>query len=145
MNDDRVVLLERLIPAPPETVFDAWVKSEMLIKWWGPEGFDVPAHDLDARPGGQWHTTMRSPEGKLYTASGIYRAIERPQRLVFTWGWDDEDGMRGHDTEVTVTFEPAPGGTRLLLLHQTFEDAESRDDHRVGWSSALDGLGRLFA
>ena len=137
--------LVRLIPAPPEAVFDAWVESEILVKWWGPEGFDVPAHDLDVRPGGQWHTTMRSPDGTLHTASGIYRVIERPRRLVLTWGWDDEDGMRGDETEVTVTFELAPGGTRLVLVHKTFETIESRDNHRDGWSSSLERLTRLFA
>jgi len=145
MSDDRILRLERLIPAAPEAVFDAWVESEILVNWWGPEGFDVPAHDLDVRPGGQWHTTMRSSDGTLHTASGIYRVIERPRRLVLTWGWDDEDGMRGDETEVTVTFELAPGGTRLVLVHKTFETIESRDNHRDGWSSSLERLTRLFA
>jgi uncharacterized protein YndB with AHSA1/START domain len=47
--------------------------------------------------------------------SGIYRTIERPRRVVFTWGWDDDAGTRGHETEITVTFAPAPGGTRMVL------------------------------
>jgi uncharacterized protein YndB with AHSA1/START domain len=126
-------------------VFDAWVDSDILVKWWGPEGFDVPALDMDVRLGGQWHTTMRSPEGKLHSASGIYRTIERPRRLVLTWGWDDEDGMRGDETEVTVTFDPEPGGTRLVLLQEEFDTRENRDSHQEGWSSSLDKLSRRFA
>src|ERR1700687_2996472 len=61
--------------------------------------------------------------------SGVYRVIDRPRRLVFTWAWDEDDGSRGHETEVTVTFDAAPGGTRLRLLQQTFQNAEVRDKH----------------
>jgi uncharacterized protein YndB with AHSA1/START domain len=145
MTDDRVLRLERLIPATPEQVFDAWAKPELLAKWWGPDGFDVPKYALDVRPGGSWRTTMRSPQGQLHTVSGVYRVIERPRRLVFTWAWDQDDGNRGHETEITVTFESAPGGTKLVLLQQSFVEKESRDKHSHGWSSSFDCLVRLFA
>jgi uncharacterized protein YndB with AHSA1/START domain len=145
MTDDRVLRLERLIAAAPDKVFDAWAKPELLVKWWGPDGFDVPKCALEVRAGGSWLTTMRSPEGSLHTVSGVYRVIERPRRLVFTWAWDQDDGSRGHETEVTVTFEPAPGGTKLVLQQQSFVETESRDKHRHGWSSSFDCLARLLA
>jgi uncharacterized protein YndB with AHSA1/START domain len=145
MTDDRVLRLERLIAAAPDKVFDAWAKPELLVKWWGPDGFDVPKCALEVRAGGSWLTTMRSPEGSLHTVSGVYRVIERPRRLVFTWAWDQDDGSRGHETEVTVTFEPAPGGTKLVLQQQSFVEKESLDKHRHGWSSSFDCLARLFA
>jgi len=145
MTDDAVLRLERLIPAPPDKVFDAWTEPDLLAKWWGPDGYDVPAQDLDVRPGGRWWTTMRSPEGGRHTVRGVYRTIDRPRRLVFTWAWDQDDGTRGHETEVTVTFEPAPGGTRLVLLQQAFAEKESRDKHGEGWSSSFDCLARLFS
>ncbi len=107
------------------------------------EGFDVPSHHLDVRPGGRWRTTMRSPDGKLRTVSGVYNTIEPPRRLVFTWGWDDDNGVRGHETEVTVTFEPTPGGTRLKLVQQVFQDREVRDLHNGGWASSFNKLQRL--
>jgi uncharacterized protein YndB with AHSA1/START domain len=141
--DDRVLRLERLIAAPPESVFALWTEPEKLVQWWGPEGCDVPASALDVRPGGHWKTTMRTPEGKLHTVSGVYRVIEPPRRLVFTWGWDDDRGVRGHETEVTVTFDAAPGGTRLVLQQQTFASAEQRDKHGQGWSSSLVCLERF--
>jgi uncharacterized protein YndB with AHSA1/START domain len=143
MSDDDVLRLERLIAAPPERVFALWTEPDLLVKWWGPEGFDVPVHSLDVRNGGRWRTTMRSPEGKLHTVSGVYRVIEPPRRLVFTWGWDDEQGRRGHETEVTVTFESAPGGTRLVLQQQAFQNKESRAQHSHGWESSFDCLERV--
>ena len=142
--DDKVLRVERLIAAPPELVFSLWTEPEKLVRWWGPEGFNVPASAMDVKPGGSWRTTMRSPEGALHTVSGVYRAIEPPRRLVFTWGWDDDKGVRGHETEVTVTFEAAPGGTRLVLQQQTFADSTQRDRHGKGWSSSFDSLERFI-
>jgi uncharacterized protein YndB with AHSA1/START domain len=141
--NDRELRLERLIAAPPERVFELWSEPELLVRWWGPEGFDVPAHAIDVRPGGHWRTTLRSPDGSRLNVSGVYRAIVPPRRLVFTWGWEDDKGTRGHETEVTVTFEPAPGGTRLVLLQQIFEDKATRDRHGTGWSSSFDCLAKL--
>jgi uncharacterized protein YndB with AHSA1/START domain len=85
---------------------------------------------------------MRNPEGKDHTVSGIYRVIEPPRRLVFTWAWDDDAGMRGHETEVTVTFEPAPGGTRMTLVQQTFADVDGRGRHAHGWTLSFVCLAR---
>src|ERR1700751_4031152 len=121
--------LERFIAAPPAPVFALWTEPELLVKWWGPEGYDIPVHALDVRPGGAWRTTMRAPSGKLSIVSGLYRLIEPPRRLGFTWAWEDEKGARGHETEVTVNFAPAPGGPKLTLLQQEFANAESPHLH----------------
>jgi uncharacterized protein YndB with AHSA1/START domain len=139
---DTELHLERLIAAPPERVFALWTEPDQLVRWWGPEGYDVPSHKIDVRPGGHWRTTLRRPEGKLLTVSGVYRAIEPPRRLVFTWAWEDEHGARGHETEITVTFAPAPGGTKLVLVQKEFATKDSRDQHEHGWASSLDCLSR---
>jgi uncharacterized protein YndB with AHSA1/START domain len=141
-DDDRVLRLERLIAAPPERVFALWTEPALLVQWWGPEGYDLPTRELDVRPGGRWRTTMRRPDGARVTASGVYRVIDKPRRLVFTWAWDEDDGTRGHETEVTVTFQAAPGGTRLALVQQRFRGKAERDRHDHGWSSSFDRLAR---
>jgi uncharacterized protein YndB with AHSA1/START domain len=134
--------LERLIAAPPERLFALWTDPEQVMRWWWPEGYQLPSCQLDVRPGGAWLTTVLTPDGQRKTVSGIYRVVEAPRRLVFTWGWLGDDGTRGHETEVTITFEPVPGGTRLVLLHQSFESKERRDEHGRGWSSSFDRLAR---
>jgi uncharacterized protein YndB with AHSA1/START domain len=141
--NDNVLVLERLIPAPPERVFEYWTEPELVAKWFGPGDFDVPSSDLDLRPGGKWRTTIRSPEGELRTVSGVYNTIDPPHRLVFTWAWDSDDGVRGHETQVTVTLEPTPGGTRLRLVQEDFQNREVRDRHNGGWTSSLSKLQRL--
>ena len=81
---------------------------------------------------------MRSPEGTVRTKRGVYREVVPPERLVFTYAWEDADGNPGHEMHVTVTFEPQ-GEQTLLTLHQTgFEDVPERDSHRDGWTSCFE-------
>ncbi len=142
---DTELRVERLIPAPPERVFALWTEPDQLVKWWGPEGYQVPAIAMDVRPGGSWRTTMIGTDGVTRIVSGVYRAIEPPRRLVMTWGWHDDKGGRGHETEITVTFAPAPGGTKLVLLQKEFATKAERDGHNAGWSSSFDKLARIGA
>jgi uncharacterized protein YndB with AHSA1/START domain len=137
--------LERLIPSPPDVLFALWTEPAQLLKWWAPEGFEPTIHCLDARPAGRWRVAMRSADGRLIVTSGIYRIVDPPHRIVFTWAWEDVSGARGQETEVTVSFEATPGGTRLVLLQETFESEERRDAHRVGWSSCFDRILQLIS
>ena len=100
---------------------------------------------MDPRPGGAYRGSMRSPESTLYSRRGVYREIVPPERLAFTFAWEDAAGDLGHETIVTVTFAEQ-GGKTLLTLHQaTFETVERCDDHRRGWTIALDNLERLYS
>ncbi len=142
MSDDTTLVIERILPADPETVFEAWTNPDILAKWWGPDGVTIPNHELDVRPGGKWSTTMHSDEMGNRTVSGEYRTIDPPKRLVFTWGWIDDDGTRGHETEVDVTFDRIETGTRMKLVQTVFENAHQRDMHNMGWDSSFDCLER---
>jgi uncharacterized protein YndB with AHSA1/START domain len=141
--NDTTLHLERLIAAPPELVFALWTEPASLVSWWAPEGYQPDSHALDTRPGGRWRTSFRGSDNSVLTMSGVYRIVEPPRRLAFSWAWEDAGGARGHETEVTVSFEAAPGGTRLVLLQQRFESSEARDHHDGGWSAALDRLTKL--
>jgi uncharacterized protein YndB with AHSA1/START domain len=136
---DSELRLERLIAAQPDSLFELWTEPELLITWWGPEGYETTAPALDVRPGGRWRITMRTSDGAVRTVSGVYRTVEPPRRLVFTWAFE-EGGVRGDETEVAVTFEAAPGGSRLVLLQRTFA---TRDRHQQGWSSSFGRLSRI--
>jgi len=140
---DRTLIVERVFKAPPERVFNAWTDPAILVKWWGPEGYTTPDCDMDVRPGGAWRTRMTGPDGD-HVVSGIYREIVPPKRLVMTWGWE-RDGERGHVTEIDLTFEPAPEGTRVRLVQRVFQSVEARDLHNMGWSSSFNDLDKLFA
>ncbi|MCR9138774.1 MAG: SRPBCC domain-containing protein [Alphaproteobacteria bacterium] len=142
--DDQILVVERILSAPPEAVFDAWVKPELLVQWWGPEGMSIPHHTLDVREGGAWETTMRNKDGGEVNCSGIYRVIDRPNRLVFSWAWLQADGSRGPETDIEVTFTAVDGGTKMTLDQRSFADVESRDNHGIGWNSSFNCLEKLF-
>ena len=143
-NEAPVLRLSRSFAAPRERVFRAFTVPAQLVKWWGPKGWSAPACTLDARPGGAWRTVMRSPEGQDHVVSGVYREVLPPERLVFTWAWDEEGG-RGHETVVTIELTETPGGTRLELTQGPFESEDRRDRHNQGWSSSLDCLDEALA
>jgi uncharacterized protein YndB with AHSA1/START domain len=63
---------------------------------------------------------------------------------VMTWGWE-EDGKRGHETVIEVTFEPASSGTKMRLVQSVFESENSRDMHNQGWTSSFNDLERILA
>jgi len=138
--DETALRLERLIPSPPEVLFAFWTEPAKLLTWWGPEGYETSVHSLDTKPGGRWRITLRRSDAGVRAVSGVYRIVEPPRRLAFTWAWEDETGTRGQETEVMVTFEATPGGTRLVLVQQHFESKPARDNHTVGWSSSFDRL-----
>jgi uncharacterized protein YndB with AHSA1/START domain len=135
---DTTLRLERLIASPPETLFALWTEPAHLIRWWAPDGYEPVVEALETRPGGRWRIILRRADGGERAASGIFRIVEPPRRLAFTWAWDDTSGARGHETEVRVSFEPAPGGTRLVLVQSRFESKQACDNHSAGWSAALD-------
>jgi uncharacterized protein YndB with AHSA1/START domain len=137
---ETTLRIERLIASPPDVLFALWIEPVYLLKWWTPDGCEASVDALDVRPGGAWRTTLRKPDGSQASTSGVYRIVEPPRRLSFTWAWEGDDGARGHESEVTVTFEATPGGTRLVLVQQRFESKDVCDRHVVGWSAALDRM-----
>jgi uncharacterized protein YndB with AHSA1/START domain len=141
--EDRILRIERLIAAPPDMLFALWIEPAELVKWWAPDGLVAEVDTLDVRPDGRWRTVLRRPDGSGLAASGVYRIVEPPRRLAFTWAWEDASGARGHETEVSVSFEPAPGGTRLVLVQQSFENAQARDNHNRGWAASFDRIGAI--
>lgn len=145
MGNDQVLTIERKFNASPEAVFDAWTNPNILSQWWGPEGVSIPALDLDVKEGGTWTTTMYSDQMGNKIVSGSYTAIERPNRLVLTWAWTEEDGSRGHETEIEVLFEKSGDGTKMTMHQQKFTDASDRDSHNMGWVSSFNCLEKTLA
>jgi uncharacterized protein YndB with AHSA1/START domain len=98
MRDDRVLVITRVLDAPRDRVFAAWVDQRQAAQWWGPRGFITVSNEMDVRVGGEWRRCMRSPEGKEHCSRGVYREIVKPERLVFTFIWE-QGGAPGHGPE----------------------------------------------
>jgi uncharacterized protein YndB with AHSA1/START domain len=139
----QTLRLERLIPASPESLFALWVEPEQIKRWWAPDGYTAVVDRLEVRAGGRWRIVLRESTGAERAVGGVFHVVEPHRRLAFSWAWEEEEGKRGGKTEVTVSFEPTPGGTRLVLSHQNFNSEDARDRHLIGWSAGLERLMKL--
>jgi uncharacterized protein YndB with AHSA1/START domain len=139
--DKRELVIRRTFDAPRELVWKAFTELERARQWWGPKDFTVPVLEMDMRPGGAWHAVMRSPDGKEYPQSGVYREIVPPERLVFTLIWDDE----GPDSEMLCTFTFAERGnkTEMTFRKGPFTSEKRRKGEEEGWNECFDRLEAL--
>jgi uncharacterized protein YndB with AHSA1/START domain len=135
---DRELTVTRVIDAPRVLVFKAWTEPEQIARWWGPKGFTTVESEMDVRPGGAYRSVMRSPEGTDHRKVGVYREIVAPERIAFTFAWEDDEGRLGPELLVTVTLEDMGSRTRLTLHQSGFNRVEWRDSHMVGWTSCLE-------
>jgi uncharacterized protein YndB with AHSA1/START domain len=72
----------------------------------------------------------------------MFREMVAPSLLVFTFQWEEE-GERGIENLVTVTFEDLGGKTKLTLRQVPFQSDAERDGHGEGWGSTFDRLAEL--
>jgi len=135
--------VSRLIKAPRERVFAAWITPSDVVRWLGGEECHIQTATIDPRVGGEYHFKMKGSDGKP-GMSGVFREIKSPERLVFTWmtgGCNEE--MARVETLVTVEFTTQTGGTLVQLTHEGFPNEESREKHNYGWTCSFDKLEKL--
>src|SRR5690349_23970448 len=82
------IVVRRKMPAPREVVYEAWIDPEGLKEWMCPGDAISAEATLDVRVGGAFRITMRSKE-RVHEHVGIYRIVERPAKLSFTWSGVD--------------------------------------------------------
>lgn len=141
----RQLTITRVFDAPRSLVFQAWTRPEHFSRWLGPKDFMATFCQMDVRLGSTYRACIRSPEGTDHWMQGSYREIVEPERLVFTFAWEDEKGQPRHETIVTVIFTEQHGKTLLTFHQAVFESAEARDSHRSGWSECFDRLEAYLA
>ena len=142
----RELRITRVLEAPRELVFKAWIDPQHLINWWGPRGFSTPNCEMDARPGGSYQFRMRAASGREVIWSGVCRELIEPERLVLTCSIRNLDGsLVSAETVLTLTLEDQQGKTRLTLHQGVFDSDENCRAHGQGWNDALDRIGEYLA
>ncbi len=133
--------IRRTIAAPRERVFQAWTRPEEVKKWAAPGPMTVPVAEVDLRVGGQYRIEMVAPDGARHIATGEYREVTPPARLVYTWNW--ENGM-ARNSIVTVEFAARGQSTEVILRHERLPDEDSRQRHLEGWTGCMEKFVALF-
>jgi uncharacterized protein YndB with AHSA1/START domain len=128
----------RIVEASRPRVFAAWTKAEEMKHWMAPGELRVANAESDLRVGGTYLIHMRSPQGDDFTVSGVYREVQAPDRVVYTWHWAHDH--RTPDMIVTVEFFDRGNRTEIVLTHEGFPNMESRARHEHGWMGCLANL-----
>ena len=138
---EQALELVRVLKAPRERVFAAWIDPEQASRWWLPQDCTPVSCKMDVRAGGGWHRRMRAPDGRVVTKWGAYQEVTSPERLVFTYNTEYADGRIDPETLVTVTLEDlGQNRTRLTLRHERFWSESASIGHTGGWTGALNRL-----
>ena len=140
--DDTTLIITRLFEAPPARVFDAWLEREEWQSWIGPEGVDCEVHLLEPHVGGCYRLTMHVNGQPPIAVAGVFRVIERPRTLSFTWG---AEGDPSRQSLVTLAFVELQGKTEMTRRQGGLGSGANRDQFERGWSSALNKLARYLA
>jgi uncharacterized protein YndB with AHSA1/START domain len=120
---DTEIVMTRMFDAPRELVFEAHTSCEHMSHWWGPRRYELSSCDIDFREGGAWRMVQRGADGTEFGFHGEFREIVRPERISWTFEFE---GMPGHVSVDTVTFEDEDGKTRLTSVSR-FDSVEDRD------------------
>lgn len=145
--DANTLIITRIFDATRGRVFDAWARQDHFVQWMCPPGVEVTNGEIDVRPGGAWRIDGRHSGDRMFSMSGKYVEVKRPERLVFTWAHHAEGDFarpRGHETTVRVELRALGGKTELTLIHGPFADTPSMDDHDAGWTGSFDKLGAFL-
>lgn len=140
------LVIVRTLDAPRELVWKAWGDPTQMRRWMGPRGYTTVELSGEIRPGGAWRLCMQKDDtGEKLWQGGVYREVVEPERMVFTFAWDGDDGRPENEMLITLTFA-AQGQKTVMTLRQTqFRSVEQRDGHAGGWNSALDRFEEFVA
>lgn len=133
------VTVKRRIAAPAQRIFDAWLDPASLAEWMRPCASGTRHSDIkvDARVGGAFEIVMHVPSGPV-RHTGIYKTIDAPRRLVFTW---NSIHAGQNDSLVTVEFHPDGKATEIVITHERLPE-NARSAHTGGWTEILESLAR---
>jgi uncharacterized protein YndB with AHSA1/START domain len=148
MNDTKTqapprLVIRRTLAAPRARVYAAWTEPEQMRKWAGPGEITVPELESDLRVGGAYRMVMQKPDGERLAVRGTYREVRAPERLSYTFRWEEDSPEDEIDTLVTVEFYDLGEKTELVLTQERFRNEESRNNHALGWEASFDNLARI--
>ncbi len=155
--EGKEFVVTRLFNASRELVWKAFTESERLAQWWGPKGLPIKVHKLELRPGGVFHYSMHSPDGKIWWGKFVYREIIAPEKIVFINSFSDANGgITRHPLSATwprevmntLTLVEREGKTTLTLrggpINATEEEQKTFEEGYLsmqeGFKGTLDQL-----
>ena len=138
----NTIQIHRVLRAPPERVYRAFLDADALAKWMPPHGFTAKVHALDARVGGTYRMSFTNfSAGQSHSFGGTYLELVPNERIRHTDVFDDPN-LPG-ELIVTVTFKPVLCGTELHIVQEGVPDAIPPEMCYLGWQESMSLLALL--
>ncbi|MGF1644212.1 MAG: SRPBCC family protein [Thiotrichales bacterium] len=138
----NTVRLHRVLRAPPERVFRAFLDADAMVKWLPPNGFTAKMHEMEAKVGGRFRMSFTNfTTGNSHAFGGEYLEITPHARLRYTDQFEDPN-LPGV-LEVTVELKPVSCGTELNIVQTGIPDVIPLEACYLGWQESLLALGKL--
>lgn len=147
---EEEITITRIFNATRELVWKTWTEPKHIKRWWGLKDFTSSYCDIDFRVGGVFLFCMRSPEGREYWNTGIFREIVEPSHIVCTDSFADERGnvvpasfygmSANFPLEMlwTIELEEFKENTKFTLRYSGLPSGDLSDMAAQGWNQTLD-------
>lgn len=136
------VRLHRVLSAPAERVYRAFLDPGAMCKWLPPYGFSGTVHRMDAKVGGEWRMSFTNFSSKKEHAfGGRYLELEPGKKLRYTSTFDDAN-LPG-EMITTVTLTAVSVGTEMHVVQEGIPDVIPPEACYLGWQESLEQLARL--
>lgn len=145
MTASHAAELRRHLDAAPDLVFAAFADPALVRRWLTPSpevGLEILAFDFHV--GGAYRFAYHVPGAAIMHVNGVFRAIEPPSRLVFSWFIEPPDEHAGIESEVRIAITPDDGGSELCINHVELTRAGAPERHAEGWRGAVEQLAALL-
>ena len=136
------VKFHRVLKAPAERIFKAFVDADAMAKWLPPHGFTGKVHQIDARVGGSYKMSFTNfSTGASHSFGGEYLEFVPGQRLVHTDRFDDPN-LPG-EMRTSITFTPVSCGTDVNIVQEGIPEVIPVEACYLGWQESLTLLAQL--
>jgi uncharacterized protein YndB with AHSA1/START domain len=145
LPESRIAEVRRHLAASPARVFAAFADAALVSRWLTPSrDVRLDVTEFDFRVGGRYRFAYRVPGRDAMVVTGMYRVIDPPSLIVFSWDIQPPDEHAGVRSEVTISLSPDETGTDLLIRHAQLTAPGAQERHAVGWTGAVDHLVELI-
>ena len=138
----HTIKLHRVLRAPPERVYKAFLDADAMCKWLPPNGFTAKMHSLEAKVGGKFRMSFTNfGSGQSHSFGGEYLELKPNERLRYTDKFDDPS-LPGV-IEVTVELKKVSCGTELNIVQAGVPEVIPAEMCYLGWQDSLTQLAQL--